>query len=247
MAHAALWGLAEVSGDGWQQVVELGLAFILSSLIGLERSMRGRDAGLRTYALVGVGAALFLLVGKYGFEDATVANLVALDPSRVAAQIVSGVGFLGSALIIKRDETVRGLTTAATVWVTAGIGMACAAGLPVLAVAVTIANFIVVFGYTRLRRTLGIASGPGELALAYRDGEGVLRSVLAKCTQLGFTVGEVATQCYPADPRANGGRVVSMVLRVHGHGSIPSLTGELQSLDGVLQVRSGDSIDELVA
>lgn len=170
-----------------------------------------------------------------------------LNPSRVAAQIVTGVGFLGSALIIKRGETVRGLTTAATVWVTAGVGMAYAAGLPVLALGVTAANFIVVFGYTRLRRTLGIDTGPSELALNYRDGEGALRSVLAKCSQLGFTVAEVATEYRPADSRADGGRVVSMVLRVCGRGSVPTLTGELQSLDGVLQVRSGDSTDDLAA
>lgn len=245
--HAELWGLGEVRGDGWQQLAELGLALILSSLIGLERAMRGRDAGLRTYALVGVGAALFLLVGEYGFGNSLMTGRVVLDPSRVAAQIVTGVGFLGSALIIKRQETVRGLTTAATVWVTAGVGMACAGGLPVLAVGVTAAHFIVVFGYTRLRGALGLASGPGEIALAYRDGEGVLRSVLAKCTQLGFTVGEVATEYRPADPRAGGGRVVSMVLRVHGRGSVPGLTGELQSLDGVLKVRSGDSLDEMIA
>ncbi|MGH3284439.1 MAG: MgtC/SapB family protein [Streptosporangiaceae bacterium] len=245
--HAALGGLGEVRGDSWQQLAELGLAFVLSSLIGLERAMRGRDAGLRTYALVGVGAALFLLVGKYGFENALTTSLVVLDPSRVAAQVVTGVGFLGSALVIKRGETVRGLTTAATVWVTAAIGMACAAGLLVLAVAVTAAHFIVVFGYTRLRGTLGLAPGPSEITVAYRDGEGVLRSVLATCSQLSFTVGEVATEYRPADPRAGGGRVVSIVLRVHGRGSIPRLTGELQSLDGVLQVHGGDSTDEMVA
>lgn len=247
MMHAALGGLGEVQGDSWQQLAELGLAFVLSSLIGLERAMRGRDAGLRTYALVGVGAALFLLVGKYGFENALTNGLVVLDPSRVAAQVVTGVGFLGSALIIKRGETVHGLTTAATVWVTAAIGMACAAGLLVLATAVTAAHFIVVFGYTRLHSKLGLATGPSEITVAYRDGEGVLRGVLAKCTQLGFTVGEVATEYSPADPRASGGRVVSMVLRLHGRGSIPHLTGELQSLDGVLQVRGGDSTDEMVA
>jgi putative Mg2+ transporter-C (MgtC) family protein len=180
--------------------------------------MRGRDAGLRTYALVGVGAALFMLVSKYGFTDILARQVVVLDPSRVAAQIVTGVGFLGSALINKRDEAVRGLTTAATVWVTAGVGMACAGGLPVLAAAGTAANFIVVFGYTRLRGALGLASGPAEIALAYRDGEGVLRSVLAACSQRGFTVGEVSTAYRPADPRANGGRVVSMSLHVHGRG-----------------------------
>jgi len=128
--------------------------------------MRGRDPGLRTYALVGVGAALFLLVGKYGFENALTTGLVVLDPSREAAQVVTGVGFLGSALIIKRGEMVRGLTTAATVWVTAAIGMGCAVGLPVLAVAVTAAHFIVVFGYTRLRGTLGLAPGPSPLETA---------------------------------------------------------------------------------
>ncbi|MGH3298967.1 MAG: hypothetical protein ACRDP7_44965 [Trebonia sp.] len=113
--------------------------------------------------------------------------------------------------------------------------------------AVTAAHFIVVFGYTRLRGTLGLAPGPSEITVAYRDGEGVLRSVLATCSQLGFTVGEVAAECRPADPRAGGGRVVSMVLRVHGRGSIPRLTGDLQSLDGVLQVHGGDSTDEMMA
>jgi putative Mg2+ transporter-C (MgtC) family protein len=125
--------------------------------------------------------------------------------------------------------------------------MACAGGLPVLAAAGTAANFIVVFGYTRLRGALGLASGPAEIALAYRDGEGVLRSVLAACSQRGFTVGEVSTAYRPADPRANGGRVVSMSLHVHGRGSVPSLTGELQGLAGVLEVSSGGSADELTA
>lgn len=245
MHGAALLGFAEAGGDGWPQVADLALAFVLSSLIGLERALRGRDAGLRTYALVGVGSALFLLVGKYGFQDALVTNRVVLDPSRVAAQVVTGVGFLGAALIFKRNETVRGLTTAATVWVTAAVGMACGAGLPVLAVAVVVAQFIAVFGYTRLRRTLGLTNEPNELSLAYRDGQGVLRAVLAACTDRGFTVGERITEHHPADPLANGGRVVRMVLQVHGRGSIPELAETLQSLDGVLQVRSGDVTDDL--
>jgi uncharacterized membrane protein YhiD involved in acid resistance len=139
--------LALTAGEGWRQVGELGLAFVLSSLIGLEREIRQKAAGLRTHTLVGAGAALFLLVSKYGFGDVLVSGRVVLDPSRVAAGIVAGIGFIGGGLIFVRRDTVRGLTTAAIVWVTAAIGMACGAGLLVLAVVVTAGHFVVVLLY----------------------------------------------------------------------------------------------------
>lgn len=244
MLLAALAGLGEAKGDGWQQLVELLLAFVLSSLIGLERSFRRRDAGLRTYALVGVGAALFLLVGKYGFENVTLPNRVELNPSRVAAQIVTGVGFLGSALIFRRQDAVRGLTTAATVWVTAGVGMACAAGLPILAVAVVVLHFVVVFVYTPLRRRLGLAWGPTELSICYQDGQGILRKVLAICTRSGFTVGEVDARHVSSEDRDEGRRYVNVVLQVHGRGSVPDLAAALEEMDGVTDVRSADAITD---
>ena len=90
--------LAAAHGQGLEQVGELLLAFALSSLIGLERQLRGKSAGLRTQAIVGTTAALILLVSKYGFGDVLAPNLVVLDPSRVAAQVVSGIGFLGAGL-----------------------------------------------------------------------------------------------------------------------------------------------------
>src|SRR6201996_4864858 len=121
------------SGQGFRQFGELGLAFVLSSLIGLEREWRQKSAGLRTHTLVGFGAALFLIISKYGFSDVLVGRSVVLDPSRVAAQIVSGLGFIGGGLIFVRRDAVRGLTTAAIVWMTAAIGMACGAGLAILA------------------------------------------------------------------------------------------------------------------
>src|SRR5580700_6837753 len=119
--------------EGWRQIGELSLALGLSAVIGLEREIRQKNAGLRTHVLVGVGAALFMLISKYGFTDVLVRHLVVLDPSRVAAQIVSGVGFLGAGLIFVRRDAVRGLTTAAGIWVTAAVGAASGAGLPVLA------------------------------------------------------------------------------------------------------------------
>jgi putative Mg2+ transporter-C (MgtC) family protein len=146
--------ISEVSGQGVRQFVELGLAFLLSAAIGLEREIRRKSAGLRTYTVVGTGAALFLLVSKYGFTDVLVKDLVVLDPSRVAAQIVTGIGFIGAGLIFVKQDRVQGLTTAATVWLVTGVGMACGAGLPWLAVAATGAYFIVALLFPFVMRRL---------------------------------------------------------------------------------------------
>ncbi|MGH8205871.1 MAG: MgtC/SapB family protein, partial [Steroidobacteraceae bacterium] len=108
----------ELTGQGWTQLEELGLAFLLSALIGIEREIRHKSAGLRTYTVVGFAAALIMLVSKYGFGDVLINNRVVLDPSRIAAQIVSGIGFIGGGLIFVRRDSVRGLTTAAIVWLT---------------------------------------------------------------------------------------------------------------------------------
>src|SRR4051794_41817984 len=114
--------------------------------------MRAKSAGLRTHTLVGLGSAVFMLVSKYGFGDLIHVAGVSLDPSRIAAQIVSGIGFIGGGLIFVRRDAVRGLTTAATIWLTAAVGTACGAGLPVLAVGTTIAHFVVTPGLPPLQR-----------------------------------------------------------------------------------------------
>jgi putative Mg2+ transporter-C (MgtC) family protein len=146
--------ISEISGQGATQFIELGLAFFLSALIGLEREIRHKSAGLRTYTVVGTAAALFLLISKYGFTNVLIDGLVVLDPSRVAAQIVSGIGFIGAGLIFVGQDRVRGLTTAATVWLVTGIGMACGAGLPWLALASTGAYFIVAFIFPLILRLI---------------------------------------------------------------------------------------------
>ncbi len=108
------------SNTTWDIFLRLLLAFLLGSLIGLERESIQKPAGLRTHVLVTLGSAIFTLLSIEGFFGA--------DPARVAAQIVSGIGFLGAGTIIKTGQYVRGLTTAATLWVSASIGMACGAG-----------------------------------------------------------------------------------------------------------------------
>ena len=107
----------------WDEaLLRLALAGVLGGLIGLERELREREAGLRTHLLVSLGAALFTIAGAYGFGSARV------DPTRVAAQIVTGIGFLGAGAIIRQGFSVRGLTTAATLWVVAAVGLASGAG-----------------------------------------------------------------------------------------------------------------------
>jgi putative Mg2+ transporter-C (MgtC) family protein len=117
------------TGQGSRQLVELLAAFLLTALIGLEREIQGKSAGLRTQTIVGTSAALIILISKYGFGDVLTVGTIVLDPSRVAAQVVSGIGFLGAGLIITRRGAVHGLTTAAAIWECAAIGMAAGSGL----------------------------------------------------------------------------------------------------------------------
>jgi putative Mg2+ transporter-C (MgtC) family protein len=116
--------------DSLDVVFRLGLAAVLGGAIGLERELREREAGLRTHLLVAVGAALFTLVSAYAWTDWTfsAAQGLTFDPTRIAAQVVTGIGFLGAGAIIRQGLSVRGLTTAASLWLVAAIGMAAGAG-----------------------------------------------------------------------------------------------------------------------
>jgi putative Mg2+ transporter-C (MgtC) family protein len=115
----------------WPHVLlRLSVAAGLGGAIGFERELRERQAGLRTHLVVCLGSALFTIVSAYGFHEFLTGggNIVRTDPTRIAAQIVTGIGFLGAGAIIREGLSVRGLTTAATLWVVAAIGMACGAG-----------------------------------------------------------------------------------------------------------------------
>jgi putative Mg2+ transporter-C (MgtC) family protein len=250
-------------GQGWVQLAELGLAFILSALIGLEREIRQKSAGLRTYTLVGFSSALVMLVSKYGFTDILESGRVVLDPSRIAAQIVSGIGFIGGGLIFVRKDIVRGLTTAATVWLTAAVGMACGAGLPILAVAVMIGHFVVIFVFPSIERRLPKSRWtPSSLQISYQDGRGVLREVLATCTRSEFAVSRVQVERDPsqevgsarvpgqdtlASEEAVGGDwtqqkgIVTLRVEVRGAKSVARLAERLSEIDGVTSVHTGDA------
>lgn len=113
----------------WDFVLRLVLAGILGGVIGWDREYRAKEAGLRTHFLVALGSALIMIVSQYGFADVLGKPGVGLDPSRVAAQVVSGIGFIGAGTILIQKQFVRGLTTAAGLWATSGIGLAVGAGM----------------------------------------------------------------------------------------------------------------------
>ena len=124
-----------------QMVTRLLLTLVLSGLIGLERQVHRRDAGLRTHILVALGSCLIMLTSLYVFD--IYKDQVALDPVRIAAGVVTGIGFLGAGTIIRESDGVRGLTTAASLWVVAGIGLAVGVGFNKIAIYTTILVLIV--------------------------------------------------------------------------------------------------------
>ena len=162
----------------WEGLLRLGLAALLAGVIGIERELREQEAGLRTHMLVCVGATMFMLVGVYGWSDYRLGNDigVVVDPSRVASYVVSGIGFLGAGAIIRHGINVRGLTTAASLWVVAAIGVAVGAGMYVFATATTALVILALWplaqvknllkGKTDETRRLQVTLAPGESVVA---------------------------------------------------------------------------------
>ena len=232
----------DLTGQGLLQLGELALAFLLSSIVGIEREMRQKSAGLRTYTLVGVAPALFTLISEYGFNDILRPQVVVLDPSRIAAQVVSGIGFIGGGVIFMRRDAVRGLTTAASVWLTAALGMACGAGLMVLAIATTLAHLNIMFVFPLLVRHLPTEGRvEQDIEITYDDGKGILRTLLVLCTEARFRIQQVRLP-----PGVESGEEMSasatqrppirLQLRVSGKRPISHLITRLSQVRGVCEV-----------
>ena len=216
---------------GWPEVLlRLFVAAALGGAIGLERELRERQAGLRTHLVVSVGAALFTLVSAYGFSGFDGKG----DPTRIAAQIVSGIGFLGAGAIIRQGLSVRGLTTAASLWLVASIGMASGAG----------------YWDGALIATLGALLTLGPLrVISFR----ILSRYRPQRDRLLVEVpaGGSPVPIIAAIER-QGGRVVSLDVAQEGDrrsvgidvelavGSAPAVVAEVAEIDGVLEVRWTD-------
>jgi putative Mg2+ transporter-C (MgtC) family protein len=147
-----------------EAVVRILLVALLAGAVGVERELRDQEAGLRTHMLVGIGAALFVIVGNYAWADLSFGSQpgVVLDPSRVVAYVVTGVGFLGAGAILKNGGSIRGLTTAASLWVVAAIGVSVGAGEYVLGIFATAVVLVSLWPVRQTARYLGLRGSRGK-------------------------------------------------------------------------------------
>jgi putative Mg2+ transporter-C (MgtC) family protein len=225
--------LADIpSLDGWEALVRLSFACALGAIIGFERELRDREAGFRTHLLVSLGSALFTIVSAYGFHEFLVGggNIVRTDPSRIAAQIVTGIGFLGAGAIIREGLSVRGLTTAATLWLVAAIGMSAGAGYYDGAIIATLGALLTlgplrIVAYRATRRW----RNETERLLVELPAGGSPGPVIEAVERFGRVLSLDVSQ--EADRRE-----MAIDIQLHGETS-PRVVAAVADLEGVLEVR----------
>lgn len=218
----------------------VAIAFLLCSCIGLERQFQHKAAGVRTHALVGLGSCVFTLIGVYGFAELVEFEAVR-DPGRIAAQIVSGIGFLGAGLIFINRDVVRGLTTAASIWLTAAIGMASGAGLIPLAIFATVLHFVAVLVVSPLTQLIPQSGERNTVVVTYQDGQGVLRRVLQAATELGCETTLLDTRSRSKD----GVRFVHAHMRFRKGPTLRDVMAQLSEVPGVEGVSQSNRDDDL--
>ena len=218
----------------WAEVlVRVVLAGALGGAIGAEREIREREAGLRTHMLVAVGAALFTIVSAYAWADFqfSTANGITFDPTRIAAQVVTGIGFLGAGAIIRQGLSIRGLTTAASLWVVAAIGMASGAGYYSAAVITTVLVLVSLWPLRIIAYRIFERIRPGELRLEVELGANEPPSVLLDALE-----GQnVAVRAFELEDARDRRRVVLDVRLAEARPE--AVTAELMRLEQVLGVR----------
>jgi putative Mg2+ transporter-C (MgtC) family protein len=220
----------------WELIARLLLAAALGSVVGWERERLQWAAGLRTHMLVAVGACLMIVVSAYGFS-AVLGPRVILDPSRVAAQVVSGIGFLGAGSIILRNEAIKGLTTAASVWAVAGVGLAAGAGLYTAAVAATVIILVILAGLKPLEERFRASRTNLELRIRARR-EGFSLGLLERA--LGGRAGRVK-QVVVRPAADDGEDDVSLMLARVSAADTADIIRRLRAADGVLAIAEGPS------
>lgn len=162
----------------WNFIVRILIAGLLGGLIGFERELRAKEAGVRTHFIVALGSALFMIISQYAFSGR-------FDAARVAAQVVSGIGFIGAGVIIFQKNVVRGVTTAAGLWVAAAVGLACGAGMYPVAIAAAVLTIVCLETVHLITRRFGEKSL--SLTLSPITGE-QLAAVLAEIRKTGVAV-----------------------------------------------------------
>lgn len=223
----------------------LVIAAALSMLVGTERQFHHKQAGIRTHALVGMGSALFMVVSKYGFFDLP-GMAEEIDGSRIAAQVASGIGFLGAGLIFVRRDNVHGLTTAASIWVVAAVGLAAGAGMTFVAAGAVLIHLLVTVAVTPLARILPTSGTNFHIMdITYQDGRGALREVLELVTTIGFAVADFSILSAPSDSTHSASRSYSeLAIRFElsgKEGELVSLVSSVSQAAGISNVTLRDA------
>jgi len=218
----------------------LGLSFVLSTIIGIERQVHQKSAGLRTHVLVALGSTTFTLVSGLGFRG-ILGDTIILDPSRIAAGVVSGIGFLGAGVIFMRRDAVRGLTTAATVWVAAAVGMACGAGMPSVAIGVTVLHLVALLIFTPVVRKLDPPKKHRVLEVTFETGANTLNEVLDTVAEMNLNPSNVSTTTKLA-----GNKRVTAARMVFGEGpdlwKLAEKLGDQESLNSITVMDDGQRL-----
>ena len=211
------------------EIARLSVAALLGGIVGLERQQRHKSAGLRTHILVSLGSCLIMLISYKLY--AGVQGLTNADPARLAAQVVSGIGFLGAGTIMKEGLTIKGLTTAASLWVVAGVGLAVGAGYYVGAVTTTVLSVLALTYLPRFERLYGC--GPSQVAI-------VVRSVdkPGQIGRIGSYLGtkNVAICDIKIDEVGKNEIHISVILDVTDRRIIPDIVDGMRGIEGVVEV-----------
>ena len=189
-------------------MLRLLVAGILGAIIGLDREYRAKEAGYRTHFLVSLGSALIMIVSQYGFQEIIKENSVTLDPSRVAAQVVSGIGFIGAGTIILQKQIVRGLTTAAGIWATAGIGLAVGAGMYAIGIATTVLTLIGLELLSYIFKSVGMKSSMIAFSTNNKD---TLKQIADRFNSKDYMI--VSYEMQPLHPGEMESYQVTMVIK----------------------------------
>ncbi|MGI6357511.1 MAG: MgtC/SapB family protein [Bacillota bacterium] len=216
--------------------LRLFLAAFLGGVIGLQRESINRPAGFRTHTLVATGSALVMLVSIYGFEQYAAIGRLS-DPARLAAQVVSGIGFLGAGTILKDGNTIRGLTTAASLWVVSGIGLAAGAGFYAGAVITTILVYVSLSALGLLQRRLFSRSQYHSLMVLAADRPGQLGAIASFMGRHNVSILNVQVHREESD---DGHAQVLLQVKLPAELALNQLVSELTELNGVAEVSSRD-------
>ena len=223
------WFIDFLTTEG-EYFLRMLISAVCGGLIGLERKRRMKEAGVRTHLLVGLGSAMMMLVSKYGFFDVVIFNGVSADASRIAANIITGVSFLGAGVIFVRRGSISGLTTAAGIWVTSGVGLAIGAGMYAIGVAAT--GFMLLI-QVLLHRQLGFLEGPyhGSISMLVKDSPGII-------DRLGGILGKHSLEVTGAEMhRQDGGTLeIEFEIKARQLSTQVELLAELQSDGDVYEV-----------